>query len=158
MASTPAAKLNDEYILARHTAANLRINMQHYLWQEGGYVIHPGIPTNVENLRVADIGCGTGIWLIHASQALPASAQLDGFDINLDAAPPQEWMPKNVKLHARDMMAPIADDLVGKYDIVNLRFLISLLWGKEVEPVVQNFLKLLSKKARTRGYRCDIPC
>ena len=54
--NTPA----DGYILGRDAAANLRINMQFYLWNDGGFILHPKIPTNVENLRVAEIGFGTG--------------------------------------------------------------------------------------------------
>lgn len=35
--------------------------LQHYLWKDGiGYLLHPSIPTKSENLKVAEIGVGTG--------------------------------------------------------------------------------------------------
>lgn len=38
-----------------------RLNLQHYLWKDVfGYLIHPKIPLSSKNLRVADIGTGTG--------------------------------------------------------------------------------------------------
>lgn len=38
-----------------------RQNLQHYLWKDGvGYLLHPSIPTHMDNLRVAEIGVGTG--------------------------------------------------------------------------------------------------
>ena len=39
----------------------LRQNLQHYLWKDGvGYLLHPSIPTHMDDLRVAEIGVGTG--------------------------------------------------------------------------------------------------
>ena len=70
--------VEDHYILSRGFAANvrfvleyrarseinsrtIRLNLQHYLWKdEVGYLLHPSIPLDVENLSVADIGVGTG--------------------------------------------------------------------------------------------------
>ena len=76
---------------------------------------------------------------------MPASTHLDGFDISLDAAPPQEWMPANVSLHERDMLQPIPDELVEKYDIVNIRLFMAVVYGRDPEVVAKNFLKLLSR-------------
>lgn len=37
------------------------INLMHHLWTKTfGYNIHPNIPTEAANLRVADVGTGTG--------------------------------------------------------------------------------------------------
>lgn len=37
------------------------LNLMHYHWvKDFGYLIHPRIPTNDANLKVADIGSGTG--------------------------------------------------------------------------------------------------
>ena len=38
-----------------------RLNLQHYIWVGMfGYLLHPDIPYSEENLRIADIGTGTG--------------------------------------------------------------------------------------------------
>lgn len=39
----------------------ISINLQHYLWVESyGYLTHPKIPLHGDNLRIADVGTGTG--------------------------------------------------------------------------------------------------
>lgn len=59
-----AVDLNDDYVLTRDAAASARLNLSHYIWQSSyGYNLHPRIQDAVagkENLRVADIGTGTG--------------------------------------------------------------------------------------------------
>jgi len=76
---TEGPLVRDGYILSRGFGANtrfglrlstkilnklkifLRQNLQHYLWKdEVGYLLHPSIPIDGENIRVADIGIGTG--------------------------------------------------------------------------------------------------
>lgn len=39
-----------------------RLNLQHYLWKDQtGYLLHPSISlSGAENLRIADVGTGTG--------------------------------------------------------------------------------------------------
>lgn len=40
---------------------NFSINLMHHLWTRFfGYTIHPKIPIESANLKVADIGTGTG--------------------------------------------------------------------------------------------------
>ena len=75
---TETQPVEDHYMLSRGFAANIRfvleylagsgnnsrttrLNLQHYLWKdEVGYLLHPSIPLDVEDLSVADIGVGTG--------------------------------------------------------------------------------------------------
>ena len=38
-----------------------RLNLQHYLWKDQtGYLIHPSVPLSNPNIKIADIGTGTG--------------------------------------------------------------------------------------------------
>lgn len=38
-----------------------RLNLQHYLWKDqAGYLVHPSIPLTSPNLKIADVGTGTG--------------------------------------------------------------------------------------------------
>ncbi|KAJ8133038.1 hypothetical protein O1611_g586 [Lasiodiplodia mahajangana] len=122
---------------------NSRSNLMHYLWTNlFGFIIHPKIPTEGPNLRVADVGTGTGIWLLDVQQHLK-SAQLDGFDISLDAAPPKETLPAGVKLHYWDVKEDIPEGFKGVYDIINVRFFAFGLLNDDVPQVVAKLYELL---------------
>ena len=91
------------------------------MWRyQTGYLLYPNIDTNKEHLRIADIACGTGIWLIETARSVPASTQLDGFDIYADQFPDKGWLPQNVTLSTLDSLAPLPNHLIGKYDIVHI--------------------------------------
>jgi hypothetical protein len=52
---------SDPYRLNRDVLASSRLSLQHYIWKETmGYILHPSIDTSNENIRIADIGTGTG--------------------------------------------------------------------------------------------------
>ncbi|MCJ1239924.1 hypothetical protein MMC14_007922 [Varicellaria rhodocarpa] len=131
-----------EYVLGRSFRASARLNLQHYLWtQELGYLIHPSIPQEGK-LQIADIGTGTGVWLLDLAHKLPLT-QLDGFDINISQAPPAEWLPSNVKMYPLDVFADIPPDLLGKYDIVHIRLFMCVVRNNDPELLLKNLLKLL---------------
>ncbi|MCJ1225629.1 hypothetical protein MMC12_002278 [Toensbergia leucococca] len=136
---------SDPYVLNRNVAATARLNLQHYIWKEEmGYLLHPSIPNDRENLRVADVGTGTGIWLLDIAHNLPASAQLEGLDISLDQTPPTSWLPPNVSFHHFNIFHEIPEDLVEQYDIVHVRLLILVVQNNSPVPVLRQLLKLLS--------------
>ncbi|PQE14568.1 umta methyltransferase family protein [Rutstroemia sp. NJR-2017a WRK4] len=89
-----------EYLLAR-------LNLQHYLWKDGlGYLLHPSIPLNGPNTRIADLGTGTGIWVLDLARQLPETTQLYGFDISDAQYPHPKYLPPNVKLETLDNLTP----------------------------------------------------
>ena len=93
-----------------------RLNLQHYLWKQSlGFLVHPRALPKIDNPRIADLGTGTGIWLLDLSESLPTSAQLDGFDVDLSQAPPTEWLPQNVSLRKLDILQELPEDLVGQF-------------------------------------------
>jgi hypothetical protein len=51
--------IREEQILTTFTDP-FRLNLQQFLWKDGGFSLHPRIPADAENLRVAEIGVGTG--------------------------------------------------------------------------------------------------
>ncbi|OGM39518.1 hypothetical protein ABOM_011940 [Aspergillus bombycis] len=59
---------------------------------------HPAIPTKNPDLRIADIGTGTGTWLTDLADELPKSARRDAMDISFAATPLLEMLPPNVSL------------------------------------------------------------
>lgn len=115
------------------------------MWRyQTGYLLHPNIDTNKEYLRIADIACGTGIWLIETARSVPASTQLDGFDISAAQFPDKGWLPQNVTLSILDSLAPLPEHLVGKYDIVHIGLVVMLIKGENPVPLLKNVMAMLS--------------
>ncbi|KAJ5690742.1 hypothetical protein N7462_005134 [Penicillium macrosclerotiorum] len=133
-----------DYVFTRDYLDNNRINLQHYLTvQLFGYHIHPSIPITNKDLRIADVGTGTGIWLTDLSTTLPKSARLDALDISFDAAPLPEMLPSNFSLHYWNIKEDVPEHLIGVYDIVHIRFFAFVLRESEVKAAIDNLLKLL---------------
>ena len=84
------------------------------------------------------------IWLIEAARTLPASAQLDGYDISSAQYPPEGWLPKNVDLKVLDMLDPVPEELVGKYDVVHVGLIVMVVRNENPTPVLNNLMTLLS--------------
>ncbi|KAK4200389.1 S-adenosyl-L-methionine-dependent methyltransferase [Triangularia verruculosa] len=140
-----AGEINQDeaYILGRGFSANARLNLQYFLWKDGGFSLHPRIPADGENLRVAEIGVGTGIWLVDLARSLPTSARIDGFDIDLTQCPPKEWLPRNVSVYNVDCLAPLPEYLLGSYDIVHIQLFHLAVHNNDPAPIIQNLVKLL---------------
>ncbi|EPE24313.1 S-adenosyl-L-methionine-dependent methyltransferase [Glarea lozoyensis ATCC 20868] len=137
------ATVENRYLLSRGYSSNIRVNTQHYLWKEGLYLLHPSIPINGENLRVAEIGVGTGIWLSEMARILPGSAQLDGFDVSHAQCPPSKFLPSNVSLYIHNCLEDPPSDLLEQYDIIHIQMFNSVVENNDPEPVVRNMVKML---------------
>lgn len=70
--------------------------------------------------------------------------QIDGFDISGDQYPSATWVSPNITIHEHDAFQPLLSEYHGKYDIVNLRFFITLLNGQILNQLLQNIMALLS--------------
>ncbi|OOF94525.1 hypothetical protein ASPCADRAFT_397340 [Aspergillus carbonarius ITEM 5010] len=142
----------EAYALQHNHLGACRLNLQHYLWREVfRFNIHPSIPIPNPNPlpvpgsngpTVADIACGTSLWLIDVSRDLP-HAQLDGYDIDLTQSPPPQWLPPNITLHKWDALTPAPPPLHGKYDIVHVRLAVLFLSGIDPSPFIRNLYTLL---------------
>ncbi|KAF2641482.1 S-adenosyl-L-methionine-dependent methyltransferase [Massarina eburnea CBS 473.64] len=137
------------YLFSRDLRSSIRLNYQHLaIKQLYPYSLHPSIPTDATNLHVADIGAGTAIWSIEVARQRP-SAQITGFDISGDQFPRPEWLPPNLRLETHDAFATFPERHHGRYDVVNVRFFVTLLASDEmVRTVVRNLTQLL----RPGGY------
>ncbi|KAK2604077.1 hypothetical protein N8I77_007036 [Diaporthe amygdali] len=143
-ADAPGAAPKDDYVLTRDFLDNNRINLLHCLWVKiFGYVVHPKIPIQSANLRVADVGTGTGIWLLDVRELAAPTARLEGFDISLATVPPAETLPSNVRFRHWDVKQDLPQDLVGAFDIVHLRSLSFVLLNSQVPDVVERLFKML---------------
>ncbi|KAF2811997.1 S-adenosyl-L-methionine-dependent methyltransferase [Mytilinidion resinicola] len=134
---------SDSYILQRHYAASARLNLQHHLYRQAiGYLLHPSIPIQ-EDMKVADIACGTGIWLLDLADAFPPNAILDGFDISADQFPHESTLPPNVTFGVLDGMKEIPEELVGKYDVVRVSLIVLVVKDGEPGGWIENLMRLL---------------
>ena len=140
--------LKHGYALGRGYTSSLRLNLQHHLLQKLlGYNIRPGISTagNLpSNAKIADVGTGTGQWLIDVNQQLP-SAQLDGFDISCDQYPNESWLPAQISLHELDIMKSIPSVLEGKYDLVHVQLFLCVVQQDGPTGILKELYKMLSQ-------------
>ena len=79
------------------------------------------------------------------TRELPGSAQLDGFDISDAQFPPKSWYPENVSLSKLDIFKPLPEELKGKYDVVHLRYFMTIAKDHTVQTVVDNLNAMLSE-------------
>ncbi|TGJ84684.1 hypothetical protein E0Z10_g4053 [Xylaria hypoxylon] len=89
---------------------------------------------------IADVCTGTGVWAVSVAEQLP-QAQIRGFDI--DTSKFATNLPPNVQLQRGDVFEPFPSELLGKFDLVHARFLVSLLRKEDWVPVARNFMTLL---------------
>ncbi|EED20068.1 conserved hypothetical protein [Talaromyces stipitatus ATCC 10500] len=129
------------YALQQNHRSAIRLNLQHFLWRQVfGFHIHPSVPTNLG--RIADVACGTALWLIDVSRRFPHS-QLDGLDIDLTQAPHPKWLPSNIHLQSWDIFTDVPAGLKAKYDLVHVRLLVLVLSGLDPMPVLHHFFQLV---------------
>jgi hypothetical protein len=139
-----------------------RLNLQHYIWKDMfGYSLHPTIPRDQKSLKVADVGTGTGythlhqnnmeptltvsrIWLLDLLPQLDPSTELVGIDADITQVGPREWLPENLTLRQWSVFTDVPDDLVGAFDIVNLR-LFAFVIEDDATPILRKLKKLLSE-------------
>ncbi|OTA58982.1 hypothetical protein K449DRAFT_467163 [Hypoxylon sp. EC38] len=133
------------YPLARDYVDFNRLNLQHHLWKDiFGYSLSPRIPRDRKSLKIADIGTGTGVWLLDIHSQLDPSTEMElvGFDIDITQVGPREWLPKNLSLREWSVFDDVPEDLVGTFDIVNVRLIVFVIEEDPV-PVLRGLLKLL---------------
>lgn len=61
--------------------------------------------------------------------------------------PSKDALPENISFHHQDLLLPFPDDLLGTYDVVNVRVMVVALSSHEWEPAVRNLMTLLSAKS-----------
>ncbi|RAK95951.1 class I SAM-dependent methyltransferase [Aspergillus ibericus CBS 121593] len=130
------------YVLQRDLQASIRLYFQHWMWRRQlGYLLHPQIPIK-DGYRVADVACGTGIWLIDLAREHPG-VQCDGYDISTEQYPAAGWLPPNVRLETLDLLKPIPEALRGQYDIVHVGLVVLVVENDDPTTVLENLLALL---------------
>ncbi|KAI1857003.1 uncharacterized protein JN550_013496 [Neoarthrinium moseri] len=136
---------------ARNFRSSARLHLQHYLMQNTlGYLLEPAVEKSVvssQQLKIADLACGNGIWLTELYSSLSKSgisAQLDGFDINPTNFPDPFYLPASVTLKELDILKkPIPAELIGIYDVVHIRAFVSVIPDSNLTPLLSVVSELL---------------
>ncbi|KAI5919990.1 S-adenosyl-L-methionine-dependent methyltransferase [Camillea tinctor] len=131
-----------------------RLNEQFDLMAENiGYIIHPSI-TLPPTPRIADIGTGTGRFLLRLQPTLP-NASFEGFDIAPDFYPPQDTLPPNMSLEIQDLKRPFPELMHQQYNMVHVRMLVAAMLPDDWEPAVHNLMRLLKPGGYLQWEECD---
>ncbi|KAK4221116.1 S-adenosyl-L-methionine-dependent methyltransferase [Podospora fimiseda] len=122
-----------------------RLDEQHiFTTKTLGFLLHPNIPAPSSNAKIADIGTGTGIWLLDLARSLPSTCIFTGFDITPSAFPSEsDAMPPNVTFRVHDTLAPFPAEERGTYDVVAARFLSSATPRTDWAATLTNLMTLL---------------
>lgn len=84
------------------------------------------------------------IWLGELTREFPSSTKFDGFDISESQYPPESWYGSNTTLSKLDIFKPLPEKLKGKYDVVHLRFFMTIAKDENVHVVIENLKAMLS--------------
>lgn len=136
---------------ARNFRTSGRLHLQHFLMQNTlGYLLEPAVEKSLaassQPLKVADLGCGNGVWLteLHSQLGDNVSAQLDGFDVNPVNFPDAAYLPASVRLQKFDVLADtLPAEMIGVYDLVHIRAFVSMILDGNLRPLLSVVLKLL---------------
>ncbi|PHH64521.1 hypothetical protein CDD81_4300 [Ophiocordyceps australis] len=153
---SPVKSAVEEYPLTRDYVDFNRLNLQHFLLKDVfGYNLHPKIPRQQKSLKIADVGTGTGIWLLDLLPQLDPSAELVGMDADITQVGPKEWLPENLALREWSIFNDVPDDLVGAFDIVNIRLFAFVIQG-DATPILRKLKKLLKPGGYLQWCECDV--
>ncbi|KAH8695207.1 S-adenosyl-L-methionine-dependent methyltransferase [Talaromyces proteolyticus] len=134
------------YDLGRDFVGSARLNLQHYLWKETlGFDLHPRAEADnsSEGLRIADVGTGTGVFILSLARRLSPSCSFVGFDISDEQFPVPDGVPDNVAFRIADAMSDPPDEFIGQFDIVHLRLFFCVVEDNNPLPPLNFCLKLL---------------
>lgn len=96
-------------------------------------------------MKIADIGAGTGTWLLDLAKHVPDTVQLDGFDVSTAQFPHKEWIPSNVSLSALNAKTEPPEHLLEAYDIVHIRLFLAVVDNNDPTQILNHCLKLLKR-------------
>ncbi len=163
MASQPARERNDTYLLDPENVAEMaRLEIQGQLLTRGmgGPLPELGNYLPEESRRVLDLGCGPGEWVRHVARDNP-QAEVVGVDIShLMVAYAQNKAAQTNVYNARFLIGNILEPLDfpdGTFDLVNARFLVSVLLTDRWAGFVRECVRLTRPGGRIRLTEFDNP-
>jgi len=124
-----------------------RLDFQHGVFLKmTGTLLPPDISVSISsssNIHVADLACGTAIWLKSLTPQLPPTAQLHGFDMSTHKFPAPSTLPANFHLHTHNVLDPFTEQYLGVFDVAHVRLLMYGLKKEEWILAVKNVMTIL---------------
>lgn len=128
-----------------------RLNSQHEVIKYGianGQLIDPLIPVKNTHYAIADICCGTGVWLEDVANTVFASEhtaegksyELIGFDTDAHAF---KTSAAGIQLIEQDCTMPFDTKYHGRFDLVNMRGLAYAIPEEKFPLLISNAVQLL---------------
>ncbi|MCJ1314435.1 hypothetical protein MMC25_008117 [Agyrium rufum] len=72
-------------------------------------------------------------------------SKIDYFDITSKQYPSEDLVPDNIKLNVHDAFKPFPESFLGKYDLVHVQTLLTIVKNNDPNGLIENFKALLSK-------------
>ena len=125
-----------------------RLDVQHNLLMHvfSSQLLHQSIPPLQGQSAIADVGTGTGSWLIDVERKFhgvsDSKIRLVGFDIS--SAKFRKSDESGVEFVTHDITTAFPSEYHGKFDVVHLRLLVYAIREDDVSGVVENVIQLLS--------------
>ena len=94
---------------------------------------------------IGDIATGTGRWPLELAETLPRSTKIEGLDKNLDQIPFDRLLPPNVTFKEFDLMRDVPHDLVERYDVINIQYVMIFVLDHNFNSILGKVQKMLSK-------------
>ncbi|KAI8632711.1 hypothetical protein F5Y19DRAFT_418601 [Xylariaceae sp. FL1651] len=142
---------NSIYILNAGSAQleHDRLNTQHCLFDD--MMQNQLLPPHIDSAltasptppKILEIATGTAVWLSSIAKTLPSDAELVGLDFDTTKFPPSASLAPNITLRKANMYEPFPSDLLGKFDVVNVRLIIFALKKGSGTELVKNLMTLL---------------
>ncbi|CEH15656.1 2-PHYTYL-1,4-BETA-NAPHTHOQUINONE METHYLTRANSFERASE, CHLOROPLASTIC, partial [Ceraceosorus bombacis] len=137
------------YLFGHATSESERLNFQQELFNAlfpGREYVHSTEYDVSRAHRVLDTATGTGVWLERLARdgqggkRLPANVQLEGSDIVLDKVTAKDT-PIDFSVH--DVLQPFPQEQHGKYDLVQMRYVIMAMNSEQYATAIRNLYALL---------------
>ncbi|KKA27159.1 hypothetical protein TD95_000388 [Thielaviopsis punctulata] len=127
-----------QYVLPNDDREQERLNLQHHMWrlmQHGALYTAP-LEQLSDNMRILDLGCGTGIWAIEMADEFPDA---EVFGVDLSPIQP-DWVPPNCRFHVDDYEDDWTYREDEKFDYIHGRALGGTCadWSKFYQRVMDN--------------------
>ncbi|KAI1749330.1 hypothetical protein F4782DRAFT_549865 [Xylaria castorea] len=126
-----------------------RLNRQHRLFDD--IMQNDLLPPHISSSLVAsptppkivEIATGTAIWLSEIAKTFSPDAELVGLDLDISKFPSASSLAPNITLRQANMLEPFSSDLIGKFDVVNVRCIVFALKEGYGTDLVRNLMTLL---------------